>query len=149
MKTFFLFLACFGYVEDMGADEFAKREAAQKKLEKAGMAAYPALLQGARHKDLEIKKRSQKVLAPLYKELWFWATPYIANAMFYGGNCGDPFLSQNMEEFYYQLPDIVRIDMLMCARASTLIRKDEEVDLTNVGWVNVARHRNLGLPDPT
>jgi hypothetical protein len=51
------------WVEEMGDDSFAAREAASRKLLGAGEAAEPALLKALEHKDAEIRSRARAILA--------------------------------------------------------------------------------------
>src|SRR5437660_1272196 len=60
-------------VEQLGSDEFAKREQATQALEAIGQAALPALRKAARSPDLEVRRRAEallrKIEAVLYREL--------------------------------------------------------------------------------
>jgi RNA polymerase sigma factor (sigma-70 family) len=56
-------------ITDLGSDDFDKREAAQKELEKFGEEAMAALEKAAAGDDAETKKRAQTLLEPLRKRV--------------------------------------------------------------------------------
>lgn len=49
-------------VEQLGVPSFASREAAVRRLREIGLPALPALLEGAKHRNLEIRYRSKRLL---------------------------------------------------------------------------------------
>jgi hypothetical protein len=55
-------------VEQLGAHEFADREAAQKKLRELGVKANPALRAGLKSEDPEVRNRSAKLLSEIRKD---------------------------------------------------------------------------------
>jgi RNA polymerase sigma factor (sigma-70 family) len=55
-------------VEQLGAPEFADREAAQKKLRELGVKANPALRAGLKSENPEVRNRAAKVLAEIRKD---------------------------------------------------------------------------------
>ena len=55
-----------GFVEDLGAREFAVREEAMQKLREAGRPAIPALVKGAQAGNLEVTLRAIRILESLY-----------------------------------------------------------------------------------
>jgi hypothetical protein len=58
---------CAELVRQLGDDEFAAREQAEQELVRKGLAARPALLEGVRHADPEIRHRSHKALATIMR----------------------------------------------------------------------------------
>lgn len=54
-------------IEQLGDDRFANREAAQKKLERIGAPAGPAVLRAAwRHPDIEVRARARQFVSRVY-----------------------------------------------------------------------------------
>lgn len=56
-----------GWAHDLGADDFQRREEAQKHLASVGIAAVPVLREAVKSDDPEVRLRAEKLLAPLVR----------------------------------------------------------------------------------
>jgi hypothetical protein len=68
MRYLLLWLAFGADVRDLGADDFAVREAAEARLSRYADLAYPLLAR--RFEDLEQRRRAERVLAGVFPRTW-------------------------------------------------------------------------------